>query len=311
VQGFHAAPGAVVAVSFSPDGRSLLVASDSLTGGGAWLGIWSLGANPHLVRTMQGTDRFDDITWAAWSPDGKTVAGTGTQPNVHATTGGLVGEWSPSTGEPLGSPAVIKGGYGVDVSFAPTGSTVAISGLNGLVEVLDPAHGTVESRFTVPGLYTYGVAFSPDGTKIATTDWGGSVDLWNPMTGKRIGAPILDPDQDVVASVAWSPDGRTIAATDWGETLRLFDVATRQEIGPAVQLDKGQQYPYVAFSPDGANVVVSDDTGRVWIYPAGLKEQEAYACTVANRNFTRAEWGQFVPGLPYRHVCRAPSNAGS
>jgi WD40 repeat protein/class 3 adenylate cyclase len=308
VGGFHAAPGAVAAVSFSPDGRSLLVASDTLTGGGVWLGIWSLGANPQLVRTMKGIDRLGFISWAAWSPDGRTVAATGTQPNADSSTVGLVGEWSPSTGEPLGSPAVTKGGYPVDVSFAPTGSTVAVSELNGGVEVLDPAHGTVASRFTVSGLYTYGLAFSPDGSKLATTDWGGSVDLWNPMTGKRIGAPILDPDQDVVQSVAWSPDGRSIAATDWDQTLRLFDVATGQEIGPAVQLGKGQRFPYVAFAPDGANVVVADDTGRVWVYPAALKAQEAYACTVANSNFTRAEWKQFVPGLPYRQVCPSSSN---
>ena len=62
---------------------------------------------------------------------------------------------------------------------------------------------------------------------------------------------------------------------------------------------------YAAFTPDGANVVVTNDTGQTLIFPATLRAWEDHAGAVANRNFTRAEWKQFLPGTPYRQVCPA------
>jgi hypothetical protein len=89
--------------------------------------------------------------------------------------------------------------------------------------------------------------------------------------------------------------------------LRLFDVATRREIGPPFQLANAgdvNTFPYAAFTPDGRKVVLTDVTGRVWLFPATLEAWEDAACRVANRNFTRAEWRQFVSGRSYSRVCR-------
>jgi WD40 repeat protein len=309
-QSFHAVPGMVAALAFGPGGRSLLVAGDApppLGGRRAWLRIWRLGPHPQLLRSLRGLQR---ITWAAWSADGKTVAAVGFQLNQDPQRAGMVAEWDAATGRPLGPPVVVNGGAPDDVSFAPHGTTVAVAGTNAMAEVLDPARRTVESRFSVRGsTYVFGLTFSPDGSTLATTDWSGSVDLWNPKTGKMLGGPIPNPSQSVPASVAWSPDGRTIALTDGDATLRLFDVATRQEVGPPFQLGTPSTRigysTYAAFTPDGAHVVVTNDTGQTWIIPATLKAWEARACAVANRNFTRAEWKQFLPGTPYRQICPA------
>ena len=202
---------------------------------------------------------------------------------------------------------MIKGGAPTDVAFAPHGTTVAVSGYNGVTEVLNPATRTVKSRPKPGGEYVFGVAFSPDGSKLAATGWDGTVHLFNSKTGRRI-ATIIDPDQDVVNSVAWSPDGHTIAITDWEGTLRIFDVTTRRQVAPAYQLGAAEGQTrnlYATFTPDGADVVVSDDTGQAWIFPITLKAWEIRACAVANRSFTHAEWNQFVPGLPYQPVCPA------
>ena len=121
-----------------------------------------------------------------------------------------------------------------------------------------------------------------------------------------LGDPIPDPSQAVTDSVAWSPDGRTIAVTDWSNALRLFDVATRKEIGPPFQVQPANganTFPYATFTPDGSKVVVTDDTGRVWLFPASLKAWASAACRVANRNFTKAEWRQLVGGRSYSKVC--------
>jgi WD40 repeat protein len=219
----------------------------------------------------------------------------------------VVAEWNAVTGRALGPPVVIHGGSPVDVSFAPHGATVAVSGFRFGVAVVDPAKGRIERRFSVRGgLWTMGAAYSPDGDRLATTDWSGSVDLWDPSTGRMIGAPIPDPGQAVTNAVAWSPDGSTIAVTDWSNTLRLFDVATRQELGPSIPVGNPNgdtTYPYVTFTPDGSKVVVSDDTGQVWVVPVSLKAWEDRACQIAGRNLTRVEWQQFVTGRGYADTC--------
>jgi WD40 repeat protein len=212
-----------------------------------------------------------------------------------------VAERNATTGAPVGAPIFLRGGSPVDVAFAPHGRTIAVSGWNGAAYVVDPVKRAT-ARLPVSGIVTPGIAFSPDGTKIATTGWDGAIRLWDARTRKRI-ATLTDPDQDVVASVAWSPDGRTLAVTDWESKLRLFDVASRREVGPPFALGDGQQNPYAAFAPDGQHVVVSDDTGRVWIFPASVKAWDERACSIAGRNFTQSEWRRFLPGRRYAHAC--------
>jgi WD40 repeat protein/DNA-binding SARP family transcriptional activator/energy-coupling factor transporter ATP-binding protein EcfA2 len=300
IRTFQAVPTGVSAVAFGDAGRELLVSGTTPTR--SLLRIWRLGNNPAVVRTI--TVR-GFVFWAAWSPDGRTIAAATRLIGQDQQRSGTVVEWNAATGRRIGT-SVIKGGAPTDVTFASHGSEVAIGAINAGAEILDPAHGTVERKLPVGGLHTetLGVAFSPDGTKLATTDWEGTLDIWDVATGRRL-ARIPDPDQAVTASVAWSPDGTTIAVTDWENTLRLFDVATRGEIGPPFQLGPvgGNDNPYGVFTPDGKDVVVSDDTGRTWVVPVTLGAWEAAACRIADRNFTQGEWKNFFPGRPYRRVC--------
>jgi WD40 repeat protein/class 3 adenylate cyclase len=298
-QTFSAAPGPVSAVAFGGNGRDLLVSSiRSPTS--SWVRVWRLGPHPRLARSISV---HGEVTWATWSPDGRTIAATMAFDAQDPHTWGRVLEWDAATGRQIGA-SLVKGGYPSDVAFAPHGTTVAISGYNIGAEALDPARRSAPTKIPVGGMYTLGVAFSPDGRKLATTDWTGTLDIWDPTTGKRL-ARITDSDQHVGGSVAWSPDGKTIALTDWSNTLRLFDVATRREIGPPFQLGTVQQtdYLYASFTPDGTDVVVSDDTGRAWVVPVTLRAWETAACRVANRNLTAAEWKEFLPGRPYRRLC--------
>jgi WD40 repeat protein len=300
-QSFAAVPAPVGAVAFGDRGHDLLVSTDTSTSS-ALLRVWRLGPHPRLLRSIP-VHGF--VTWATWSPDGHTLAAVGdAAATQRGSNHGFVREWNASTGRPIGT-AFIEGGAPVDVAFAPRGTTVAISGYKFGAEVVDPASGSVQSKMPVSrGIYTFGAAFSPDGTKLATTDWNGSLDLWDPKTGKRL-ATIPDPDQGVGVAVAWSPDGKTIALTDEANTLRLFDLATRREIGPPFQLGPVDQndYPYAAYTADGTKVVVSNDTGQTWVVPVTLLAWEAAACRIANRNLTRAEWNEFLPGRSYRRFC--------
>jgi len=301
---FQATPGFVSAVAFGDHGHELLVSADAglKKPTTAWLRVWRVGPQPRLVRSI---DVHGDVTWATWSPDGRTLVAMAASADSQAgAQHGFVRAWDASTGRPLWT-TPIKHGSPNDVAFAPGEKTLAVSGYEFGAEVLDSSSGRVLSRTPVSGgLYTLGVAFSPDGTKLASTDWNGSLDFWNPKTGESLGK-IPDPDKSVGISVSWSPDGRTVALTDESNTLRLFDVATRTEIGPPFQLLVGQPNadPYAAYTPDGKNVIVSDIYGQTWVVPITLPAWEAAACRVAGRNLTRTEWNEFLPGRPYRRFC--------
>jgi WD40 repeat protein/class 3 adenylate cyclase len=296
---FAAVPGFVSAVAFGDNGHELLVSGDKPPAT-SWLRVWRLGAHSRLMRSIS-VRGF--VTWTAWSSDGRTFAATAAA-SLNDSQHGFVREWDASTGRSLGAMAV-KDGFPTYVAFAPRGTTVAISGYNFGADILDPAKGTVESRIPRIGLYTFSANFSPDGKALATTDWDGTLDLWDPATGEQLGAAIPDPDKGVGTSVAWSPDGKTLALTDQSETLRLFDVATRREIGPPFQLGASQANTnlYAEYTPDGRSVVVSDDTGKTWVVPVTLSAWEATACRIANRNLSRAEWNEFLPGRSYRRFC--------
>lgn len=300
-QTFPAVRGIVSAVAFGRRGRDLVV-SGITSATSSVLRVWRLGLHPRLLRSIPVTGA---VTWVTWSPDGSTIAATTASDLAVKHTGGSVLEWNASTGRRIGAVVVRKrSGYPSDVAFAAHGTTVAIGGYRIGAEILDPAHGTIETRIPDIGLYTFGVSFSPDGRTLATTDWDGTLDLWNPKTGKSL-AMIPDPDLSVGTSVAWSPDGKTVALTDESNTLRLFDVATRSEIGPPFQLVSAQEnrFPYAAYTPDGTRVVVSDDTGRTWVVPVTLPAWTSLACRIANRNLTTAEWKDFLPGRSYRRFC--------
>jgi WD40 repeat protein/class 3 adenylate cyclase len=301
---FKAIPGLVSAVAFGDDGRELLVAGDAGPSRPttAWLRVWRLGSHPTLLRSI---NVHGDVTWSAWSPDGHAIVATGAAADTNSgAKHGFVRAWNPSTGRTLWT-LPIKSGSPDFVTFAPGGKTLAVSGYEFGAEIL-ASNGAVRARIPPHGLYTLGASFSPDGTKLATTGWGGTLNIWSSATGKPIGAPIPDPDKSVGVSVAWSPDGRTIALTDESNTLRLFDVATRGEVGPPVQLVGGQPtiYPYADYAPDGRSVIVSNEAAQTWVVPVTLRAWEEAACRVADRNLTRAEWSEFLPGRPYARFCQ-------
>jgi WD40 repeat protein/DNA-binding SARP family transcriptional activator len=312
VASFRAVPGAVAAVSFGAGGRSLLVAGDSRTQPAAahgYLRIWRLGPRPRLLHVLHGLPQF--TTWAAFSPDGKTAAATAAMPNslgslAHGAHGdGLVAEWNGPTGKLLAKPTLLRGaGPAISLAFPARGTTVAVVQLGNKVTVVNPARRKVLTRWKgwPTSFLMFAAAFSPDGRRVATADEEGLLGVWDAATGKPLLGPIPASGQ-YVYSVAWSSDGSRLVTAVGDGTLHLYDASTGQQIGTPLPVT-GAIDPYVTFSHNGRTIVATDATGQVWLYPATAAGWETYACRLANRELSRAEWSKFLPGRPYQQVCR-------
>jgi hypothetical protein len=78
-------------------------------------------------------------------------------------------------------------------------------------------------------------------------------------------------------------------------------VATRQQVGRPVTGHTAAAGD-VAFLAAGARAVTSGADGTLIFWELRPQAWEAAACALAGRNFTRAEWAQFLAG-PYRRTC--------
>ena len=259
--------GAQHVVTFLPDGRTLLTASEDErirmwdTGGTRLLRAIPLNKSPQ----RSGLHRAGQPL--AVAPDGRTLI-TGYPTNVvqkliawDVNTGAL--KWCVS--QPAWS-----------VAFAPDSQTLACvqilkdtpTGASRVI-LLDTATGTsVRAQLTTPSL-TRAAAFSPDGKTLATageyppTPHGGGyragageVRLWRVSDGKLVGS--LPPLPSRVSALAFAPDGKTLAVG--GAAVTVWNFASGQLVHRLRGMVTGrhggeslQEVPahHLAYSPDG------------------------------------------------------------
>jgi hypothetical protein len=113
-----------------------------------------------------------------------------------------------------------------------------------------------------------------------------------------------------VDSVAFSPDGETIAAGygvrvgDFGDGgVVLFDAAARRRLSEQPLAVKEGDVHSVAFSPGGKTIAAGygvgyggvGSVGGLVLWDVDPSSWQGLAGTIANRNFTRAEWRQYFP----------------
>ncbi len=208
--------GAVRALAFSPDGKTL-----ASGGAGTTVRLWD-AATGKSTGNLEG--HTDKICAVAFSPDGKTLASGSDDKTVRL--------WDLGTGKMT---AVLQGHTARiwALAFSPDGKTVASGGSDGTVRVWDVA--TRKNTATFPGhpYFVSSVAFSPDGKTLACGAGGGAIQLWDLKTGK--GRTICKDDDEYVAPiVVFSPDGKMLATgahCNAREAVLLWDVATGKLTG--------------------------------------------------------------------------------
>jgi WD40 repeat protein len=221
--------GQVSALSFSPDGRGLAVASEG-------------DASPVLVDITNGTviqhmtgRHVDGVCSIRFDPTGRRVAIGSSYPDPRAIV------WDTSTGRVVQS-FPRPGDSEVAVAWSPNGSMLAAAGAGGAVSVWRTTDWKPLATLHADTSWASGVTFSPDGSLLVASRFDArAVTLWNATTWKPEG---VLPSPAIVASIAFDARGATLATADLDDNVRLWDIASLRQIGsPLPVLSCGSSGP--------------------------------------------------------------------
>jgi WD40 repeat protein/class 3 adenylate cyclase len=275
------------ALAFFPDGRTL--ATGGVNGN---VTLWDVRARS-VVRTL----RFPAaVWWVAVSPDGKLMA---VQTKADNSPRSSVEVQDVASGNVLYRHEVPNGKGGLE--FSPDGRALAALGCcepDSTIEVWDARSGAELFSPRVDG-HAASIAFSPDGRLLGAGTEDGKVVLWDVRDRTRLGSPI-QVAAAAVDPISFSPDGRLFVASAGDQTATLWDLGSRKRLGNAFPIEQGS-IPVARFAPSGDLVI--DNLTDTALWPTNLRTWERFACQVAGRDLTRAEWSDLLPGRPYRRVC--------
>jgi len=232
--------GAVLSVSFSPDGQTIATASADKT-----VKLWNRSGKE--LGTLKGHQHW--IYDISFSPDGQTIA--------TASVDRTVKLWTRNGQELL----TLKGHRGAVywVSFSPDGQTIATASSDRTVKLWD-RNG--RELLTLKGHHDSinSVSFSHDGQTLATASDDRTVKLWN-RSGQELRT--LKGHTDGVNSVSFSPDGQILATASNDHTVKLWNRSGQELLTLAGHQDKVTS---VSFSPNGQVIATAsnDRTVKLW-----------------------------------------------
>jgi WD40 repeat protein len=277
------------ALAFFPDGRRLA------TGGvGGRVTLWDVDAR-RVLRTIRYAQ---PVWWLAVSPDGRRRA---VQTRTAVSPRSRVEVRDVASNRVLYSRTVtIDRGRG-GLFFSPDGRRLAVLDCcrrGAPIEVWDARTGGRKLSVAVDG-YAASLAFAPDGRMLAAGTNDGKVLLLDGQDGERLGPPI-EVGKDEINPVSFSPDGRLLAASSADQTATVWDLASRTRLGTTFPTVQGA-VPVADFAPDGDLVIAYLADAVEW--PMNPRTWERFACKVAGRDLTPAEWDDILPDRDYQRVC--------
>lgn len=274
--------GAIIAVAFAPDGKTIVSGSYDET-----LKLWNVRTG-NLLRTINvyPNKKFAGgiIGSVAFAPDSRTV--------VAGSRYAPIQQWEVTTGKWRRLfRGYVCGFRCSDAVFSPDGKTIAGGdGEAGTVKIWDVASGRVLHTFDKPRdeknpRFPHNaehILFSPDGSRLyADSGPVGLIQVWDVATGREVQRIKI---KDDIGSMALSPDGRLLlvggSANDGPHTARGLVALLDTETGREVRRFPGQwsNINEVAFAPDGKLVAsagydVSDGEGfnvvKLWEVATG------------------------------------------
>ena len=281
--------GAVTALSYSPDGYSIVSA-----GADATVRIWSAG-NGSLSRiipmdhgaatsiALQGdyiaTGHADGYV-AIWDKtSGHKVADLQRNEasiwslaftNVPGRLLAAAHDWKVALWDlrAPGSPVHIFEGHEnavQAVAFAPQGPYLASGGADRTVKLWNLNTLDLVRTYRRHPDFITAVKFSPDASKIASATLNGDIRIWSTSSQRTYRR--LRGHKDSVSGLAFSASGDLLASSSADGTVRLWDVERSRTIKTFAS--HPGEVAAVDFAPDGNRLISAGDDGkiRVWAIP--------------------------------------------
>lgn len=229
-------------------------------GAGRRLPVWTGGEvisaqnAPALIPVPGPAERLYQVTGAAFSPDGRSLAVSSGQREV--------GLWCVTDGRWEGR--LLREAPG-PLAFAPRGEVLASGHADGSVQLWRLADGRPLLTLRAGGPVT-GVVFSPAGQVLATASEDGSCQLWRLSDGSLVRKVAVGSAGE--CSAVFSPDGALLASGGGGQ-VHIWLTGTGQKVQtlgcPASVV------PVLLFSPDGDELLAGTGDGlvRVWNHSSG------------------------------------------
>jgi WD40 repeat protein/serine/threonine protein kinase len=272
--------GRIQAVTYSPDGRTILTGA-----GDRAARLWD-AASGRLLAVLY---HREPVSAVAFGPDGRTL--------LTASPGDAVRVWE---GEASPKPLQLLHQRGAvrALAVSPDGTRVATGSDDRIARVWAVVSERLVLVHELPHASPLAsVAFSRDGKFLATsTHQGNAAFLWDVASGRRLAHL---PHDRPVRTMVFSPDGTRLATASYDWTARLWDTATGQPAPDRPLCHRGAVVS-VVFSPNGGMLLTGseDCTARLWDAATGdsFGQPLRHGSTVLSVAFRPPDGGTLLTG---------------
>ncbi len=260
--------GAVQALAYSPDGRTIAAAHGFA--GQEQGSVLSLRDAETGNPQWETAERGVQILSLAFAPDGRTIA-TGCGHFNDYTSSGYARLRDARTGVVRGQPIPGAPGGVLSVAYSPDSGQIALASRD-VVNLWDVSRErwSLAHQLRGPVNFVYAVAYSPDRQRLATGGWDQTIRIWDRETGKLLDS--LNGHRGFVRGLAFSPDGSQLVSGSEDKSVHRWDLAGNG--GNAAFHGHTGFVHTVAFSPDGALAASGSLDGRVKLWPAAAPDSQ-------------------------------------